>query len=194
MSDGERGGERAGRPRREFQVSVAVASIVGYVLGLVAVTLVLDAVDTLLPLSTQKLVLILVAPLVPIVVLLALTGRIARIAGPFGIEVVFVRSGHDVSDPDPDPDPTPTPTPRRGVVAAVVVIVGSALGIASRDGNVDALIDVIETLSPNTGEEGSPTPTATDGRTDTPTEDGATTGSVPDDYGERTYGQDEYGG
>ena len=192
MSDGERGGERAGRPRREFQVSVAVASFVGYVVGLVAVTLVLNATETLLPLTTEKLVLILVGPLVPIVVLLALSGQIARITGPFGIEVVFVRSGHGASDPDPDPDPNPTP--RRGIVAALLVVVGSALGIASRDGNVDALLDVLDTLiSGNEGEEGSsPTPTATDARTDTPTEDG-TTGSVRDDYGERTYGQDEYG-
>lgn len=194
MSDGGRGGERAGHPRREFQVSVAVASVVGYVVGLVAVTLALDAIDALRPLSTEKLVLILVGPLVPIVVLLALTGRIARITGPFGIEVVFVRSGHGASDPDPDPNPNPTP--RRGIVAALLVIVGSALGIGSRDGNVDALLDVLDTLiSDNEGEEGSsPTPTATDARTDTSAEDGATTGSVPDDYGERTYGQDEYGG
>lgn len=189
MSSGEQGGERVGRPRREFQVSVAVASIVGYVVGLIAVTLTLDAIDTLRPLTTPRLVLILAAPLVPVVVLLALTGRIARIRGPFGIEIVFVRSGHEVPDPDPEPDPTP----RRGVIAALVVILGTALGFVSRGGNVDALVGVLERLSSDDPGPGSPTPTATDGRTDTPTEEGATTGAAPDDYGERTYGQDEYG-
>lgn len=198
MPDGERGNELFGHSRQEFAVS-----LVGYVIGFVVVLFVLDLIGMLQRQPQQAFVLAIVVPLVPFLILLAFGGRIGAVRGPGGIEITFDGTVPMPADHESESGGTRPAPGRRTVLklGALLTTAGAIWGLVSRRQGLNSLLESLLAgggADTDPTPDGSPAPTTTAVGAATPTDSDAAEGTgastLVNEYGERVYGQDEYGG